>query len=336
VSQMSIAKVSRLSEAGSKAPINSRPSFTRILVRTTGPGARGSSRWQRKHERPGLWFVTPFLVLFALFLLAPVAYAVYTSLYSSTLIGGTHFSGVSNYTATFSSAEFWDGFRRVVVFWAVQVTLTLLLAGFLAVIFDIGLARFGRFFRTVFFVPFAVPAVVASVMWSFLLVPEFGPFTKLAGLLGFHDVDFFSPNLVLLTIIVIVIWEFTGYNMIILYAALKAVPREVVEAAIIDGAPLRKLILRVKLPMIRPAMVMLLFLNTVGALQLFTEPMILAAFEPQAIPYGFTPMIFVYNTSVGSGEYNLGAAAAVVLGFMIFLISFGSLLVTRRSRGGAR
>lgn len=272
----------------------------------------------------------PFLVLFVLFLVAPIAYAIYTSLYSSTLIGGTHFSWFANYQQVLTSSQFWDGFGRVVVFAAIQVPLTLVLAGLFAVVFDVGLARFGRFFRTLFFIPFAVPAVVASVMWSFLLVPVFGPFTKLAGLAGLGAVDFFSRSLILPTVIVIVVWEFTGYNMVIMYTALKAVPRETVEAALIDGASFRRVVRHVKMPAIRPAIVMLVFLNTIGALQLFTEPTILATFEPQAITYNFTPTIFVYNTSIGSGEYNLGAAAAVILGLLIFVISFASLRFRRR------
>jgi multiple sugar transport system permease protein len=131
---------------------------------------------------------------------------------------------------------------------------------------------------------------------------------------------------------VIVVWEFTGYNMIIFYTALKAVPRDLVYAAAIDGAPLWKIVLRIKIPMIRGAIIMLVFLNTIGALQLFTEPMILATFQPQAISFSFTPTIFVYNTSIGDGEYNLGAAAAVVLGLVIFAISTGSLALLRRRR----
>jgi len=315
--------------AGLLAPPRPTPagavSSTHVVA---SPRRRGSG--QQRRERRGLLFVAPFLVLFVVFLVAPIGYAIYTSLYSSTLIGGTHFSWLSNYRQVLTSSDFWSGFERVVVFAAVQVPLTLGLAALFAVLFDVGLARFGRLFRAVFFVPFAVPAVVASVMWSFLLVPTFGPFTRLAGALGFKAVDFFSPNLILPTVIVIVVWEFTGYNMVIMYTALKSVPRETVEAALIDGAGFRSAVWRVKLPMIRPAIVMLVFLNTIGALQLFTEPMILATFEPQAISYGFTPTIFVYNTSIGSGEYNLGAAAAVLLGLLIFVISFGSLQIRRR------
>jgi multiple sugar transport system permease protein len=311
-----------------------RTSLGGFLVRSAGAGPGTGSRRARGRPagRRGLLFVLPFVGFFLAFMLAPIAYACYTSLFTTKLIGGTSFSGLSNYGQVLSSPEFWDGVRRVLVFGVVQVPVTLALAFFFAVIFDLGLARLGRFFRLVFFLPFAVPAVVAAVMWSFLLVPEFGPFTRLASALGFPGTDYFSPGLILPTVIIIVVWEFTGYNMIIFYTALKAVPGDVVHAAAIDGARLWTMILRVKLPMIRPTIIMLVFLNTIGALQLFTEPMILATFQPQSISFSFTPTIFVYNTSIGDGEYNLGAAAAVVLGLVIFAISAGSAAIIRQRR----
>lgn len=285
--------------------------------------------WDRR-ERSGRWFVVPFLVVLTLFMFVPLGYAIYTSLFTSKLIGGTSFSGLANYQQVLTSSDFWSGVRRVMVFALVQVPVTIGLAAFFAAIFDLGVAKFGRFFRLVFFIPFAVPAVVAALMWSFLLLPEFGPYTRLAGAIGFSGTDYFSSRLILPTIVVIVVWEWTGYNMTILYTALKAIPREVVEAAVIDGASFSRVILRVKLPMISPAVVMLFFLNLVGALQLFTEPSILSAFQPQAISFSFTPTLFVYNTAIGSEEYNLGAAAAVVLGLVIGALSVGSLLWRRR------
>lgn len=288
-------------------------------------------RRARIRQWPGAVFVTPHLAALTLFMVVPTVYAVYQSLYTTKLIGGTRYSGFANYRTVFSSPDFWDGVRRVLLFAVIQVPLTIALAFFFAAVFDAGVVRFGKFFRTVFFVPFAVPGVVAAVMWSFLLLPGFGPYARLLRSLGFGHVDFFSSNLILPTIILIVLWEWTGYNMTILFASLKSIPRDVTEAAVIDGAPLRTIILRMKLPMVRPTIVMLLFINMVGALQLFTEPSILSAFQPQAVSYGFTPTLYVYNTAVGSGEYNLGAAAAVVLALIIGLVSLGAFAVRRRN-----
>jgi multiple sugar transport system permease protein len=292
-----------------------------------GSGRPGRGRGREGH---GMWFVVPFLVAFLLFMVAPLGYAIYTSLYTSKIIGGTVFSGAANYTQTLSDGDFWSGVIRVIIFGAIQIPVMLAIAFFFATVFDLGVAKFGTAFRTIFFIPFAVPAVVGAVMWAFLLEPQFGPFTHAANAVGFHNVNFFSSSLMLPSIIVIVIWEWTGYNMVILYTALRSVPRDVVEAAILDHAPLWKIVVRVKLPMVRPAIVLLVFLNSIGALQLFTEPLILSYFEPQAVSVNYTPTLFIYNTAIGAGEYNLAAAAAVVLGAVIVVISVGSLIFRRR------
>jgi multiple sugar transport system permease protein len=271
------------------------------------------------------------MLALALFMLLPTGYAVYQSLYTTRLIGGTRYSGLANYGTVLSSPEFWEGVRRVLLFAVIQVPLTIAVAFFFAAIFDAGVVRFSRFFRTVFFMPFAVPGVVAAVMWSFLLLPVFGPYSRVLDAIGFGHVDFFSSKMILPTIVLIVLWEWTGYNMTILYTSLKAIPREITEAAVVSGASLTTIILRLKLPMVRPTLVMLAFLNTVGALQLFTEPSILEAFQPQAISFGFTPTLYVYNTAIGSGEYSLGAAAAVVLAVIIGLLSSAAFAFRRRN-----
>jgi multiple sugar transport system permease protein len=131
---------------------------------------------------------------------------------------------------------------------------------------------------------------------------------------------------------VIVIWEWTGYNMMILYTALKSVPRDVVEAAILDDTPLWKIILRIKLPLVRPAIVMLVFLNTIGALQLFTEPQILESFQQGSISLNYTPSYYIYNTAIAADETNLAAAMAVILAVFIVGVSALSLIVRLRRR----
>jgi multiple sugar transport system permease protein len=300
--------------------------------RPAARGRLGAASWIQRRDRRGIWFVVPFLLGFLLFMLVPLGYAVYTSLYTYRIIGGTTFTGAANYTQTLQSGQFWSGVIRVIIFAAIQIPVMLAIAFFFATVFDLGVAKFGTAFRTIFFIPFAVPAVVGAVMWSFLLEPQFGPFTRLAGALGFSGTNFFSPSLLLPIIIVIVIWEWTGYNMMILYTALKSVPRDVVEAAILDDTPLWKIILRIKLPMVRSAIVMLVFLNTIGALQLFTEPQILEYFEQGAVSVNYTPTYYIYNTAIAGDQTNLAAAMAVILALVIVAISAVSL-VFRLRRG---
>jgi multiple sugar transport system permease protein len=314
--------------------------MTDTLTRAARPGPAtrgrlGARSWTQRRDRRGVWFVVPFLLGFALFMLVPLGYAIYTSLYTYRIIGGTTFTGAANYTQALQSGQFWSGVIRVIIFAAIQIPVMLAIAFFFATIFDLGVARFGAAFRTIFFIPFAVPAVVGAVMWSFLLEPQFGPFTRLAGALGFSGTNFFSPSLLLPIIIVIVIWEWTGYNMMILYTALKSVPRDVVEAAILDDTPLWKIIVRIKLPMVRSAIVMLIFLNTIGALQLFTEPQILSYFEQGAVSLNYTPSVYIYNTAIAADQTNLAAAMAVILALVIVAISAVSL-VFRLRRGEFR
>lgn len=293
---------------------------------------RGHTTWARRRGRRGLGFVVPFFAGFGIFTVVPLLYALYTSFYSTKLIGGTVFSGLDNYRETLGSGLFWDGVIRVVIFGAVQITVMLIIAFFFASIFDLGIVRFGAVFRTIFFMPFAVPIVVAALMWGFLLEPQYGPITRLASGIGLGDVNFFSPSLMLPSIIVIVIWEFTGYNMVILYTALRSVPRDVVEAAILDGATLRTIIVAIKLPMVRPAVIMLIFLNVIGASQLFVEPLILNNYQGGVITSSYTPTLYIYNTAIHGAQYNLAAAMAVTLGLVVVALSAAALIF--RSRRG--
>ena len=296
------------------------------------PFARRRSAYARRRGRAGLTFVTPFMIVFALFMVVPLGYAIYQSLYTTKLIGGTTFSGFANYTTVLQSGPFWGGVVRVIIFGAIQIPVMLAIAFFFATIFDLGVARGGRVFRAIFFVPFAVPIVVSSLMWGFLFDPAYGPFNRVMNALGFHNFNWLSSNLMIPAIIIIAIWEWTGYNSIILYTALKSVPRDVVEAAILDDTPLWKIILRIKLPLVRPAIVMLVFINTIGALQLFVEPYILNNYQAGVVSNTWTPVIDIYSTAISNGEYQLGAAMAVVLALVIIAISVTSLTFRNRRR----
>jgi multiple sugar transport system permease protein len=110
------------------------------------------------------------------------------------------------------------------------------------------------------------------------------------------------------------------------------VPRDIVEAAILDDTPLWKIILRVKLSMVRPAIVMLVFLNVIGASQLFVEPLILNNYQAGVITNSYTPTLYIRNTAISGAQYNLAAAMAVILGFIVIVIviSAGALLFRRR------
>ena len=186
------------------------------------------------------------------------------------------------------------------------------------------------FFRSAFFLPYGVPGVIASILWGFLYVPGISPLVKIADSLGWH-VDFLSRGTVLWSIANIVTWQFTGYNMLVLIAQLKAVPGELYEAARIDGASAWQVARHIKIPLIRPALVLTTVFTIIGTLQLFAEPWCCARWPPPSTPA--TPPTCTPTARRSSATTSsLAAAEAVLLALVACVLSFGFL----RLVGGPR
>lgn len=298
------------------------------------------SRIHTSRNRAAAGFLLPFCLLFLLTFIAPICYAVYQSLFkverSGALgLGGERdvFAGLSNYTQALENDQFIEGFGRVLLFGVVQVPVMLLLATALALLLEAASARGVVFFRTAFFLPYGVPGVIASILWGFLYVPGISPLVEVFGNVGWN-VDFLSDGTLLWSIANIVIWEFTGYNMLILISQLKAVPDELYEAARIDGANAWQVAIRIKLPLIRPALVLTTVFSIIGCLQLFSEPLVLRPLTGN-IDSGYTPNVHAYNEAFQSNNYHSAAAEAVLLALVACVLSFGFMrLVGRRGKDG--
>ncbi|MDT3400791.1 sugar ABC transporter permease [Streptomyces sp. B1866] len=284
-------------------------------------------------------FLLPFLGLFGLCFLAPVGYAVYQSLLRTERtgrlgIGGEIndvWAGLANYRHALDDDRFLDGFWRVLLFGAVQIPLMIVLAAGLALLLEAASARWVGFFRTAFFLPYGVPGVIASILWGFLYVPGISPLVEIAHSAGWN-VDFLSRGTVLWSLANIVTWQFTGYNMLVLIAQLKAVPEELYEAARIDGASAWQVAWRIKLPLIRPALVLATVFSIIGTLQLFAEPMVLRPFAP-AVDSGYTPNLHAYNQAFTSNNVHIAAAESVLLALVACALSFGFLRLVGGGRG---
>lgn len=319
--------MSQVGIGGAQQPIT-EPSYRELPV-ARGLASRRQKGFGHRRDRRGLWFVLPFFVIFFMFLVVPLGYSIYTSFFTTRMIGGTVFSGFSNYTQALESGAFWSGMERVLLFAAIQVPIMVVIATFFAATFDMGVARFGGFFRAIFFVPYAVPGVVATAMWGGMLQTRVGVFVRVFEDLGLPDPNFFGASHLLGVIVLIAIWEWSGFTIILLYTALKSVPKELVDAAIVDGAKFSRIIIGIKLPMIRPAIILVVIINVIGALQLFTEPYLLSPMAPN-VSANYTPTLYMYNEAFSAQFYSYAAAIAVVLAFVIILISTAFLLSQRR------
>jgi multiple sugar transport system permease protein len=284
------------------------------------------------HRLKGYLFVAPFAAVFAAMFIAPLAYALYLSLFREQLVGGTVFAGLDNYTEAIEDPAFRTGVGRMALFFVIQVPLMLALALVFALILDSGRLRRPGTFRLGFFVPYAVPSVVAALMWGYLYGPDFGPFAQLAEEVGASAPRFLSDDWMLGSLANIVTWEFTGYNMIILYAALRAIPSELYEAAAVDGAGPVRTAWHVKLPLLRPALLLTLIFSVIGTFQLFNEPQIMSQIAPNVIGRDYTPNLYAYNLAFSDQRLNYSAAISFLLGFVILVFAYATLLLLGRMR----
>jgi multiple sugar transport system permease protein len=269
----------------------------------------------------GWGFVGPFFVVFVFALVVPIGYAIYLSLFRQQLIGGNAFVGLSNYRLALSDPQFWSSLRRVLLFLAVQVPVMLALALVAALALDSARLRWAPLYRLGIFLPYAVPAVVAALMWGFMYGPQFGLVASIRSAVGNWVPDPLSTSWVLAAIGNVVTWEFAGYNMLIFYSALRAVPGELYEAAEIDGATSLGVVRWIKLPALRQAFIVALIFSVIGSLQLFNEPNIMKQLAPDAIAPNFTPNMYAYNLSFAGQEYNYSAAIAIVMGIITVIIA---------------
>ena len=246
------------------------------------------------------------------------------------LIRGDVFAGLANYARALGDSAFLASLLRMGLFFLIQVPIMLGLALLIALALDSGRARGARSARLLVFMPYAVPAVVATLMWGYLYGPDFGPIAQISRAVGWGTPEFLSPENILGSMMNIVTWEFVGYNMIIMYAALRAIPGELYEAAEIDGAGQFRIAWNIKIPAIRPAIILTVIFSIIGTFQLFAEPSLLNAIAPDAITNAFTPNYYAYNLAFLNRELNYAAAIAFLLGIVIAVLSYVFQLATER------
>lgn len=277
-------------------------------------------------------FLAPALVLFAAFLAAPIVYAGYLSLRRVKVSGlglgaGARtevWAGLSNYARSLTDPEFVPSVLRVGAYGLIVVPAMLGLALVMALLLDAGRTRVGTFARTSIFLPYAVPAVIASLLWGFLYLPRVSPIVDVLNGVGITAPDALSSSWVLYAVANIAIWGGTGFNMIVLYTALRAIPTDLFEAARIDGASDVQIALRIKIPIIGPSLVMTFLFSLIATLQVFAEPMTLRPLS-NTISTTWTPLMKVYRDAFVRNDIYSAAATSVIIAAATFVISYGFL-----------
>ena len=306
----------------------------------TTPQAASTSKKPQSRRRSvsrgwiGWLFIAPFGIVFVVFLVSPLAYAFYLSLFSKGLATGTIFSGVGNYVKAFTDPEFLSGVWFVLRFALVLIPVQMAVSLAAALVLDSLTTRLANFSRLMIFVPYAIPAVIGSIMWGFLYSPSFGPLNNLFSLINQQAPEILNSDNIFGGLMNVVVWQWAGYYMIIIYAALRGIDPSIYEAARIDGANPRQIALRVKVPMITSALVLILVFALIGTLQFFTEPQVLKPIANGAITASFTPNIYAYNLAFQFSQFNYASTISFSLGIVVFIAVYIFLFSTRKRRGG--
>ncbi|WP_436498775.1 carbohydrate ABC transporter permease [Actinokineospora sp. HUAS TT18] len=298
--------------------------------------ARAAASPRRRGRSPGRsgaagLFLLPFMALFTACTLIPIGYAVYLSLFSERSSGlgfgaaETVFTGFGNYARALADPAFTSGFANVALYCALYIPVMIGSSLLLALLLDSALARARRFFQLALFLPHAVPGIIAALIWVYMYAPGISPVLDALDTVGLQ-VDILGHPLP--AVVNMAAWQWIGYNVVIFYAALQAIPREVLEAAAVDGASPLRTALNIKVPLIRGSVMTVVMFTVIGGLQLFTEPMILQGNAP-SVDSSWTPNMYVYAAAFERNDNGLAAAASVLLAVVAAGLSF---LITRIAR----
>lgn len=287
-------------------------------------------------ERRAAWLlVAPALIVIGGFFLVPVLAAFVLSLtdfdlYALADLHNLRFVGFGNYVDILHTPLFWKSLGNTLYFVIVGVPLSIAVSLATALLLDSKLARCKGFFRTALFAPVVTTVVAVAVIWRYLLHTRYGLINYVIGLIDIGPIDWLGdPHWSMPSIIVFAVWKNFGYNMVILLAALQAVPGELYEAARIDGASWSQQLRHITLPMLRPALLLVSIITVSGYFQLFAEPYVMT----QGDPLQSTVSVLYFMYDEGFKWWSLGRASAIAFLLFILILGVTSVLLRIGRRG---
>jgi len=288
--------------------------------RTTAEATSVASARRWREDLTGWAFAAPFVILFGVFLAFPILASFILSFTSFGLrdlanpIGAT-FVGLKNYIDLLGDPKFWTSLLNTFYFVVVGVPLTLALGLLIANALNRGVTRFRTAFRVGYYLPVITSIVAIAVVWRFLLNPDVGLVNMLLGAVGINGPAWLAdPVLAMPSIIAMAVWRNLGFAMVVFLAGLQAIPASLYEAASIDGAGRWQAFRFVTIPMLRPTILFMTVITTIGYLQLFEEPFVMT----DGGPLDKTLSVTMYMYQQGFKFFHQGYASA--LAYVLFVI----------------
>jgi len=279
--------------------------------------------WKKRHA---YLFIAPFFILFGIFLLFPFLYSFWISLHSWDGVSLPAFVGLANYAELFGDELFWKSLYNTVYILVLNIPLQLGLALLLAVALNSEAVRGRSVMQLVYFMPIIVSVVVVAIVFSLLYDSYTGLINYVLEWVGLTAIPWLASEAwSKLSIVLLITWRWTGYNMVIILAGLQAIPKELYEAGLIDGASGWKAFRHITVPLVKPILLFCLIMSIIGLFKIFTEPYILTFGGPNNSSQ--TMVTYIYNNAFRYSRLGYGSALAYVLFLLILFFSLTSLKV---------
>ena len=282
------------------------------------------------HARPAILLMAPFLLLYVLFIIGPSLYMFVLSFFDTSLVqsGLGDFAGFQNYAEALGSSDFWSAMWHTIWFTILTTPPLVVLAFVFALLAD-RVQRGRWFFRLAFFLPYILPSAVVALIWIWLYTPELGLLGRVATGLGFAEPSWLGdPSLAMWSIALTTVWWTLGFNFVLYLAGLQDVPRDLYEAASIDGAGPWQQIRRITIPMLGRTTMLVVVLQIIASLKVFDQIYIMTSGGPN---FSTRPALeYVYD--VGFTDFRVGYASAVSALFFVLVLAVSAvwLVLTRR------
>ena len=279
-------------------------------------------------------FISPFFILFLIFQAFPIGYSIYLSLFDWKGLGPMDYVGLENYRFLFGPGgkAFRQSLMNGVILFLMYVPIMTLLAIVLAVLLNSKRVRGFRIYRTLLFMPYITSMIAAGITFQLLLQQDNGLFNIALESVGLSPQPWLETKWhARISLCLLIIWGWLGYNMVIMLAGLQTIPEELTEAARIDGAKAVQAFFRITIPLLRPVIVFSVILSTIGSFGLFSETQALFRSTGGAGPLRstLTPLVYIYNQAFG--RFQLGRASAA--GYVYFAFIFVLTLIQLRYFG---
>ncbi len=279
----------------------------------------------------GYLYISPFFILFGIFGVFPIIFTAYISFHKWNILGAKEFIGFKNYQMLFTDPIFWKALGNTFSIWIISTLPQLFMALIFAFILNQAFLKGREFFRLAVFLPNITSVVAVAIIFGAIFGQQYGILNYLLSFFGIDPINWRASVIgTHVSIAAMVMWRWTGYNTIIYLAALQSIPKDLYEAATIDGASKAQQFFHITIPMIRPMIIFTVILSTIGGMQIFAEPLMFSGAGGGAIKQGLTMTLYLYEEAFTRNSFGYASAIAWVLFLIIVGFSLINLFITKR------